>query len=206
MTQTKKLAEFAHGIWKLALQYEQGVVKKHPNKQMDHHCAVALFLAEQELPNGTEEERWTRALTILRSDLLGKGTTYEHLTRLKADRKNLAVDQRWGSWGMETIEQEGTLVDTEQAVDTTTTLEEFMDDLKAVLTEKEYALLERIYVQGTTRTQLVEEMVTAEPRYASPEGRKQAMNRVNVAIHRARKKAQLALPERWQAFATQVAV
>ena len=206
MTQTKKLAEYANAIWKLALKYEQGVTKTSPNKQMDHHCAVAQFLAEQELPNGTPEQVWTRALALLRSDLIGKGTTYEHLTKIKADRKPLAVDQRWGSWGEQTVEEEGILVDTEQAVDTTTILEEFMGDLKAVLTEKEYGLLERIYVHGATRTQLVEEMVTAEPRYASPEGRKQAMNRVNVAIHRARKKAQTALPERWQAFATQVAV
>jgi hypothetical protein len=70
-----------------------------------------------------------------------------------------------------------------------TELKQLLPRLRARLTPREYALLERHYLQGVRQVEMAREIAASDPRYAGPQGVKRAENMIHKAMERAQRHA-----------------
>jgi hypothetical protein len=83
--------------------------------------------------------------------------------------------------------------------------EALIADLQATLKPQEAVWLVRRYRDGVPTSVLAKEMVANNEHYQTPDGLLRAIRCIDVAVHRARHKAQRLLPSKWAHLATEMA-
>jgi hypothetical protein len=81
---------------------------------------------------------------------------------------------------------------------------ELVRALQAILKPREVQWLLRRYRDGEATADIAKDLVDTEDKYQGPGGLAKAISVVDVAIHRAKKRARHALPQRWLVLAQEV--
>jgi hypothetical protein len=195
-----------------------------------HHVAASAVLAYVDLGgdcdapdafdwDAAREALLSRTMAHLRATIVGKASDFRDVQNRCTPRREVALDPaaQWTQWRVGGEDRRalrrrsllgGNLRGGDAAADEALA-EEALADLPAalagVLSPTEWTWVVERYRDGVPQTAQIAALVARDPRYQGEGGAARAENRINVAVHRAKRKARERLGARWAALAAEVA-
>lgn len=84
-------------------------------------------------------------------------------------------------------------------------LDELFADLARILSPRDVRFLKQRYLDGLDQYEIAAQVIREQPEYQTPDGMRRAVRMVNVAVHRARRRARTLLPPKYAALVSEAA-